>query len=270
MPLEATLREKQCSVCSVSFKPTSARQKYCSLACQRGTETCQYCGASFIPSKRSTRKFCSRSCWYAFANDRPLHLRTCAHCGADYRKGPNHTGDTYCSRSCHHAATRAATNWPVCETCGAVVGRKNRAVVKFCSRACSGMARRKPILSRLCETCGVGIGNKHHRIARFCSRGCSNRGRDRRANVLPEGTRHLQPDGYILVKINGRWTPEHRYVMEQRLGRPIARHERVHHKNGQRDDNRVENLELWKLKPAQPNGVRASDYHCHGCACKDS
>lgn len=52
--------------------------------------------------------------------------------------------------------------------------------------------------------------------------------------------------GYVSVQIGrGDWEAEHRMVMAQMLGRPLRRGESPHHRNGDRADNRPENLELW-------------------------
>ena len=70
--------------------------------------------------------------------------------------------------------------------------------------------------------------------------------------------------GYVRVMVEGHpnagadgRVPEHRYVMEQSLGRLLIPNETVHHINGVRDDNRLENLELWSS--CHPAGQRVTE-----------
>jgi hypothetical protein len=78
------------------------------------------------------------------------------------------------------------------------------------------------------------------------------------------GAKHVNSGGYV-----ERYEPdhpnvwatgfllEHRYVMAEHLGRPLFSDELVHHKNGNKQDNRLENLELCVR--FQPPGQRVAD-----------
>lgn len=157
-----------------------------------------------------------------------------------------------------------------CQVCGEV---------RSTTRAVGGHIKKHGLTSRnyyetyFPSTC-IGCG-KVRRIARksvarsvqrsWCSRRCRNR-------ALYKG-RHVSKQGYVILNLTefsdlrdhqlaaamafqmgGRAVLEHRIVMARYLGRPLQSWEQVHHRNGNRQDNRLENLELR----VGPHGAGAS------------
>lgn len=126
-----------------------------------------------------------------------------------------------------------------------------------------------PVAEHNCVECGKAFP-AYKLSSRFCSKTCATANRNKgESNPRWNGGRTSTSKGYVLVLApeghkayeNG-YALEHRIVMEKHLGRPLEHHEYVHHKNGIRHDNRIENLELWAKKPESqkdPAGQRVTD-----------
>lgn len=100
----------------------------------------------------------------------------------------------------------------------------------------------------------------------YCSRKCFGVScRKNKDSLYPHiGSKEKTWDGYIIefnpfhpTAPKKGWVREHKRIMSDYLGRPLNKYETVHHKNGIRDDNRLENLELWTHP--HPSGQRVED-----------
>ena len=200
----------------------------------------------------------SSSCAAAHC-DRPVHAR--GHCARHYRQLLRH-GEVQSD--------------PVPERCAVPACGRTAVTRGWCHghylrwRRTGDVAEDRPLVRARAGTCGV-VGCAARRKARgLCQ--------THLARLTATGdVRPAQPvrspgtEGWITHGYRGVAVPEelrhlvggaaqaleHRLVMALVLDRPLLAHEVVHHRNGDRLDNRPANLELWST--TQPKGQRVQD-----------
>jgi hypothetical protein len=242
---------------------TGAWWKQATKQRHKGVEhECERCGKRFITyaTHRKQQRFCSPECIHEARQRRKQF--NCTRCGAVVerraaRDKRTTSDNVFCSRQCHYAWQREETDRiqkssPPCPTCGKLFEQRSRYPSQrktYCSREC---AVRDPNGSQM-------LG--HAKTRRENSYRWKGGAVIRRGYCLRFVPEHPDCQGntrqYVL---------EHRLVMEEHLGRYLTKQERVHHKNGDTLDNRIENLELWEM--GHPAGQRATEKpHCPTCTC---
>ncbi|HYE58551.1 MAG TPA: HNH endonuclease signature motif containing protein [Rhodothermales bacterium] len=185
---------------------------------------------------------------------RPRLALACGYCGVAFTRTPSaqaRASGTYCSIACSGKGRRRAVMLP-CTACGVPVrvepGDMRRSKTHYCSSRCQGRVSTTRVV-RTCDFCGAKYSaqGSHARrgVARFCSRPCHDNAR-----------RIANNRRYRSVVIDGRKVLEHRWVMEQVLGRPLRDDEVVDHINRCRRDNRPSNL---RVLSREEHGLLSND-----------
>src|SRR3990167_1989607 len=108
----------------------------------------------------------------------------------------------------------------------------------------------RPVIQKIrvrCEKCGKEFADWISSKRQFCSRRCWYGKRRSLLGYQAPAWKDAKTDhnsGYLLVSRNGQLYLEHRWIMEQHIGRKLLPNEHIHHIDGNKKNNKLDNLAL--------------------------
>ena len=187
---------------------------------------------------------------------------SCAGCGAELVKRVTDlarckTGRMFCSKECRDKTGCKPRRgwWAPCGQCGKELYQTPAVRKIYCNKVCHDQAQCRDKVTSVCPICRKLF--EHQRLVKriYCGRECyetsrnsTSAGRDH--NGKPVRWTH---EGYLVIyepthprAYRHGYVLEHRFVMEQKIGRLLEPGEVVHHVNSLKWDNRPENLDLME------------------------
>lgn len=180
----------------------------------------------------------------------------CESCGKEFSvKESASRGRRFCGWKCALVAGAQTKITVACSQCGKEIQTYKKRPARYCSTSCGITARnltdQNPSYSRDISgdknpMFGKGLFGKDNPMF----------GKSREQSPTWRGGRKIRKDKYILVVAPAdhpypqtykgtKYVLEHRFVMEQHIGRFLSPQEVVHHINGNPTDNRIDNLRLY-------------------------
>lgn len=173
----------------------------------------------------------------------------CKGCGIEFKRFVSQRKQVYCSKECRELNMKRISLTMMCNNCGkpfTVFPSKIR-VHGCCSPSCKKIWLKKLIIAKhthVCDNCGKEfVRNVQGRMFTFCSQDCSKTYMMMERSPAFKNGRTVDGNGYVSVSVGRKKRKyEHRMVMESHINRKLETNEVVHHKNGNKLDNRIENL----------------------------